>query len=588
MSCSASGDRCAFESVPDVLGLVCIQCGTVKAGTDDVLVSSKWDGGTTALVQPSVVRGAYNPSDAREARTKTNSTATHDFVRCVARFVGVAAGRAEDAIVLFDQAFRTGEFRWGRSSRYIACACLVLALRQAGIHHALYDIAVRADLKPWFVARAIFRIQDVLNLQFDRERLQDPSLPLPVLHQHMLNVAAVKPSPLPAKCATELLKSPPNDDTFRLASALAQMPSLPTCELPGITAATILNWHPLINILAAKEGLGKKRIIQHYHDMVNYLERRVALIPWYSASSAKRADVVGRDRDRELVARALPDLIKFDNSITRTLQQPANPRKRKRVSDIAASQPPLSPPPSNKIFLARRPRVSPWLRLKQLAAGALLDHPTALADDSIQELHKFMMNCTDAQLASSHVAGVAGPSRLQRLVAQYGGADGVPDSDLFDDGEMDAYLREDPEERDSIWRLRGEDWSHVSERARLHEKGDLPLRKKRKVGGAGAQDDPPPRSKIAGDWQTRLDASLGRSAPSQPNISFHEDDDDEEDEEEVEEDEETHGSDAALGFEDAYRWDGEYGSDNEDYKVDYNAYFMPPSGLERWLDSDSW
>jgi len=507
----------------------------------------------------------------------------------------------------------SGSFRWGKTSRCVSCACLVLALREAGVHHALHDVAVRADLKPWSLAQTLFRVQDTLNITKDRDKLAEPSTVLPLLHKAMLEAA--EGQQLPAKALEELRRSAPDDDTFLLATKLARMQSLPTCELPGITACTvyiialegsrrakILNYVPLLNLLAAHEGLGRRRVGDHYHDMVEYLRERVAALPWISASGPKRGDVVGRDQKREIVARALPDLLKFDTSITTQLNEPApeleiepdsedenssstgqrihlsGTRKRKRED---AALPDLGPP-TTKPFLARHITDSRYARLKRISARALVDNSSALADESLSGLHSFMLTCTDEQLESVAARSARGPSRLDIIRAQYASVDDVPDDELFDLGEMEGYMRDDPEEREKVLRICGDDWNHVSECARLGAGGER--RPKRRKAVAGEDGWPEERtSRLASDWQLRLDASFGG-----PLVSAHPPEDEKlEDYDDGGEDDYDDGGDeadfrAALDMDNVYRWKG----DDEDGKTYYNVYLAPSTGLEQWLASD--
>jgi transcription factor IIIB subunit 2 len=66
----------------------------------------------------------------------------HKYTAALASRLG-HSGLAARVQLLFDQAMRKGQFRWGRKAKLVAGASMAIALREAHKGETLRDISVR-------------------------------------------------------------------------------------------------------------------------------------------------------------------------------------------------------------------------------------------------------------------------------------------------------------------------------------------------------------------------------------------------------------------------------------------------------------
>ena len=418
-------------------------------------------------------------------------------------------GLAPRARNLFDQARIRGKFRWGKTALLVAGASILVALRENKKGVTMIQLAVSAlvnldtllsddsiqslmDISPYALCRVFTNISSLLNLQvppFDSLSL------LPHLQSHLIALTTATNSPLP-KALIDMIQPLPALSVLHLASSLTVLfnnledfsslgssacPSacaLFIAALEGQAASSLPSYTILARELGAKTGARKDLVIACYRDVSKILEQWMAEVPWLSDADhpdnrlgSKRRKISRRD----VVASGIRDVVQFRENIVRsqkareaetsvtlalevteeldgsrdgldTLMRQG--RKRKRSEDLDLSQ------PSRSLRLVRsRPSKSSVSQV-DLASLSLLSpsHPFApdLCSSDLSE-HSCQADSMQNQLLTSEFPTEPTLTRLQRLAVSRGGENEIRDDELFEQNELENFLRSE----DEVIKLRG-------------------------------------------------------------------------------------------------------------------------------------
>ncbi|KAJ7219141.1 hypothetical protein GGX14DRAFT_590252 [Mycena pura] len=455
-------NQCGAPTILDAdVGLVCTGCAELVNPARVVLTCDiDYQPSTTSDGWMSVARKAiktgrnrYLSGQGKEVRDSKNLEDMHWFIKNLARAAFVSA-MTDRAYNLFQQAMATGEYRWGRTAKLVAGACICISLRLNNRPETFPDVAVLLGEKPTLLTRTFSSV--VSALKIDKLPSSEPKSHIATLQAHLSAafedsnsglpsslITAIKPLPANAILATamslsELLVSstPP--------SAVARLPTSPTaCAVLiwAIEAEARTSLTPLGDIsafLGSKCNATRPVIMSRYKAIQDELIERIDKIDWldhYEPGSGKS----GRAKiSRRLVAaRGLKAVIECerecrfeefktdpneeagsDSDDTQSAER--RPRKRRRAHALQEAtrfllNPLLGPLPSS--FFPSAPNSLP------------LPLPTYLLTSSLS------MRCDKL------------PSRLQLLSAARGGVshDEINDDELFDDGELERIMRTETE-----------------------------------------------------------------------------------------------------------------------------------------------
>lgn len=387
----------------------------------------------------------------------------HWFIKNLASAAFVS-GTTERAFHLFRNAMESGQYRWGRTAKLVAGACISIALRESNRPDMFPDLAHLLDQKVISLTRAFSSVISILKL--NKLPLAEPKSHVSTLQAHLSAalegsadsdlspsfIAAVKPLPAGAILATatsllDLLASsvPP--------SSLARLPASPTACAALIWAieaearTTLAQLGDLAVFLGSKCGVKKPVVMSRYKVIQDELIERIDKIDWldhYEPNSGKS----GRAKisRRLVVARGLKDVIESERECRReVLKQTgktADPEAGDSDSDDAQSVMPTRPRKRRRIQALQQatrfllnPLAGPLPASFLSASDAALPLPTYLLTSSLSMRRDRL------------------PSRLQLLSAARGGVgpDEIRDEELFEDGELDNLVRTE----DEIAELRG-------------------------------------------------------------------------------------------------------------------------------------
>ncbi|KAJ6455719.1 hypothetical protein C8R45DRAFT_881173 [Mycena sanguinolenta] len=462
---------CGAPTVVDDAGVVCTSCAEL-AEPSLVVLASDFDYPTTTTydgwipVAPKALktgRNRYLSGQGKELRDGKNLVRTdemHWFIKNLARAAFVS-GTTERAYNLFEKAMKSGQYRWGRTAKLVAGACLSIALRQSGRPDMFPDLALLLDQKVTSLTRAFSSVIAVLKIQPGDLPSSAPKSHVSILQSYLSAalqgstdsqlpsslITAVKPLPVSAILATAASLSD------LLASSI---PPTAVAHLPvSATACAVLMWAieaeartPLSQLgdlaafLGGKVNVRKPLVMSRYKLIQDELVQRIDKIDWldhYEPNNGK----CGRAKisRRLVVARGVKAVIASERECRRNVldqtgktathpeggesdtdadPQSTRPRKRRRLHALQDAtrfllNPLLGPlPPS---FLAP-------------SSASALSLPTYLLTSSLSMRRETL------------------PSRLQVLSAARGGVgpDEIRDDELFDDGELEKIIRTDEHE----------------------------------------------------------------------------------------------------------------------------------------------
>jgi len=300
---------------------ICTHCGTLSNPSQSVLASHLESQDTSGYEYPSYLSNTQTGTTLKgrngwtfagqdkEARNKRNMVSMHEFINSVLSKLS-NPGLVPRTQNLFDQAMRTGNYRWGRKAKVIAGACVAIALREARKSDSFRDIAFLLDESHTAVARSFMSIVQLLGLPINPA---DPSVHLRTLQTHLQSLMRGQTETV---LPPQLLKvlSPLMDDlhaVIRTASALSavvvrldnvtNLPTPPTAcailmlSLEGELSTSFPNAGALAQALGTRIGVSKKPIMERYKTIYDAVEEWIREVPWLDSHEKKSRKVQSRE-----------------------------------------------------------------------------------------------------------------------------------------------------------------------------------------------------------------------------------------------------------------------------------------------------
>ncbi|CAK5277756.1 unnamed protein product [Mycena citricolor] len=441
--CKACGNATLID---DDAGLVCGNCGDVADPNHVVLSMDDFEGRTFG--GPKILksgRGRVLPGQSEQARDAAHHAEMREKLTRLADTLGVS-DKLERAHNLFKNAMNTGKFRWGRTARLVAGACLSIALRFDNRPELFGNIADQLEEKITTVTRAFSSVVSALELR-KTDGSAPPLLPTSLPRSYIaelgvhLSSALANPesSGIPASAVTFLRTLSLNSisETARalsdlvmerdLASPVASLPVPATACAVMLLAIEAEARTPFSNLGEMASFLGSfvrhkgPLIMARYKVLQDDLLGRIHKIEWldhYEPNSGKcgRAKVPRR----MVVARGIKTVLHREKTEGNREDASCAPRPQKRRK-IEALQVATS-------FLAN-PLVGPLPSSFLVAPSGTQVVPLSLPTYLLTTFHSTREN----QL----------PSRLRLLTIARGGVgpEEVGDDELFDTGELEKIFR---------------------------------------------------------------------------------------------------------------------------------------------------
>ncbi|KAF7440377.1 hypothetical protein PC9H_000721 [Pleurotus ostreatus] len=515
-NCGECGGTTVWDE--DASSSICQSCGTLTDPSQSVLSSH--------IDQPENTRQNHflNPNSAattlksfrtrqgwdlagqgKEARESRNTYTMHEFIRSFCAALSVP-GLSPRVIILFTQAMAAGQFRWGRTAKRVAGACLAIALRETNRPDAIRDVASILEESPVVLTRTFMSVLTLLNHNLSPV---DPAMHVPALELHLNSIVRnPETSNIPSTLVKKLrmLHIPSvirtvqslSDIIYRLGedSEVTTLPTGPTAAALLILAAeaetrsSLPNIKELAQCLASTASWQASVVMARYKLLSDLILGCVDKIPWLD----KYETVKGRAKvaRRIVVARSIKDMIQFYEDIW--VQKREELRKNvsfdhgeaicdfdNDVTEMSSSssiysaqddagKAPLGPP-------RKKRRVDKSLEDAHLFILDPLAHriPSSLSsvpvpidddDDNPRQAAPPGLTCTPPPLNPSPPSlmtymltvppstdVVRAPTRLQLLATTRGGESAVHDDELISDSEWEQMLRTDEEmtQLQAIW-----------------------------------------------------------------------------------------------------------------------------------------
>lgn len=340
------------------------------------------------------------------------------------------------------------------------------------------------------LTRTFTAVVELLHLKLT---LADPAQHLPLLEAHLRSLLQSQPTAtLPADLAAALKPLIAKLTSIRntaasLSSLVANTPALaglrtpPTAcaililALEGERAASLPSTGSLAQVLGARVGASKAVVMQRYKAVYDVIEECIREVPWLETHERKGK---GRSKvaKRVVVARGLKDVVQFQDEIWKKkfegVKRPvlnvepddndSGDDTDERTGVVGESSVPAQPGATRGETLSTRaPRRSAHTRDVQRASQFLLNPlaqgPRQRTAGSMsgpgqsaarQDLLEHLLTVDTPALSDAFVRA---PTRLQMLAASRGGGEEekVRDEELFEEGEMEALLR-DPGEVEAL------------------------------------------------------------------------------------------------------------------------------------------
>jgi len=540
--CVECGELSIWEQ--ELGSAICTRCGTLSNPSQSVLAShlehvdtsghdySQYWNHTLAKGRSAIKgRNGWNlPGQDKEATHRRNTVQMHDFIRAVTMKLG-NPGLASRAEHIFDSAMEKGRYRWGRKAKLTAGASIAIALREAHKADSIRDIAYLLEASPVSLSRSFIAVAQLLQVSLVSA---DPSLHLPTLQTHLLSlVSTTQPEfslpkdlyrslkPLTTNISSVIQTATSLSLLIARLDKLVDLPTAPTAcailvlALEAELETSLPNAGTLAQALGARLGASKRVIMERYKCIYDGVEEWIREVPWLQAHERRK----GRSKvaKRVVVARGLKDVVRFQDELWQKrmegLEKPAlalefetsdgtddgdsEDQTGGSISDtltLSAHTP--TPPfgsrhPQIKHLSAHQRAVATTSRflfcpLSFSSSPPILDASGSPSTSSSgSNLFHHLLTVDDASLEHAF-AGVA-PTRLQKVVALRGGAD-VDDDELFEEGELEGFLRSE-EEMEALQIAFG--W----EERTTEPAEQKPKRKKRKRGKKDGQDGEVKRTK---------------------------------------------------------------------------------------------
>ncbi|KAJ7046638.1 hypothetical protein C8F04DRAFT_1226909 [Mycena alexandri] len=458
--------HCGQPTVVDDIGVVCIACAELQHPKQVVLTSDiDYPHSTTfdgfSQLAPKTLKTGRNrflTGHGKEVRDSKNFDEMQYFIRDLTRAAFVS-GVSERAYNLFEKAMRAGPYRWGRTARLVAGACISIALRQSNRPDMFADLANLLEQKVVFLTRAFSSVITVLELNHTEVRdvpRSEPKTHVSALQAHLSAalqdsaesdlpaslIAVIRPLSTNAIVATatslsELLASstPPTTLSRLPTSSTACAVLIWAIEAEARTALTQLS--ELAKFLGSKCNMTKAVVMSRYKLVQDALIERIDKIDYLDHYELKGGKGGRAKLPRRLVvARGLKAVIEHE--------------RRCRREDFVAPRPKAGTDPNAEDgdSDSERPRKRRRVHALEEATRFLLNPLIGPLPVSFRSSSRAAMPLPTFLLTSSlSMRTDKLPSRLQLLCATRGGVgpDEILDDELFDNGELEKMMRTDEE-----------------------------------------------------------------------------------------------------------------------------------------------
>ncbi|KAK7689143.1 hypothetical protein QCA50_007834 [Cerrena zonata] len=480
--CAECGGETTWEQ--ELGSAICTTCGTLSNPSQSILAShferedtsgrdySAYWNRSQGLGTLKGRNGWSLAGQDRESRQRRNMITMHEFIRSIASQLS-NVGVASRAQAIFDQAMFKGNYNWGRRAKLIGGASIAIALREANKSEALRDIAFLISEEYIPLSQAFTDILELLHLKIASA---SPSMHITTLQTHCQTILK-EPTTFPNDLDVKLKAvSPHLRSISQVATSLSTMlsrlsilqnlPTPPTACAIFMLAIEAEITSPLPHAgafaqnLGARMGVSQKVVMERYKIIYDAVEALIHEVPWLECHE-KRS---GRSKvaKRAVVARGLKDVVQFQEQIWRqqmerlsknTLNLEVDENSDEGELHIssdtsidARNLPALaaSEDPHRSRSDVSKPRTL-YQRAIGIASQFLLD-PTSqpsvhsrtrrpnIDDDTLSHL------LTVDIPSLSHVYHTA-PTRLQALTFSRGGEDTIDDDELFEEGELEGFIR---------------------------------------------------------------------------------------------------------------------------------------------------
>lgn len=344
-------------------------------------------------------------------------------------------------MALFTQAMERGQYTWGRRAKLVAGASIAIALAEGGSSNSLNDIAFLLDESLRALSRAYRDVSTLLGLQAVETTPVTYLGSLEIALKELIDDGGSSLSQVMKKALSQLSLL----NVFKISSTLAGLLGRKEGLLGSskhISIAIVLfsveadlryplpQLGPLASLLGARLGVAKCGIMASYSQISAYISDLSRSVPWLSQTGPRRTRV----------AKGLNDVIAFQENVWRTNLNTVAPLEVLLEEDNAAED--VNDAVSHFRALhdeSFRSQKQKRTRSLQGATQFLLDPlsvPLRVADNVSSPT-------SQASYLLSHGANIShdeAPTRLQLILGQRS-ADDISDDELFDDGELDGFMR---------------------------------------------------------------------------------------------------------------------------------------------------
>ncbi len=397
-----------------------------------------------------------------------------EFIASLTTALQVSSGLAPRASTLFAQAMKLGNFRWGRKAKLVAGACLSIALREAKRPDFRHDIALLLDEKPSHMTRILSTVLSTLRISLTAS---DPSFYLPSLQVHLSTAlrcesgdAVGLPLPLitvlkPLNMVSVLSMAHALSDLLARSASFGPKTSIQgsaaailMLSLEGQARTNVTGLGELAEFLAQRCKVGKGLIMKRYKAIQDELVVMMSEISWLDQYEKKK-NGRGKVARRLLVARGLPDVLVWGTETRRAnfkiptfIQEEEQDEESNHgyASESSSSH-------SSVVRTCSRTSVHGRPQKKQKLCPTLSEASKFLLDPLSSSLPATQANPSSSTRAvpmtsyllaapTSALTSQSKPTRLQILSVAKNGEE-VLDDELFEDGELDGFLRSEDEVR---------------------------------------------------------------------------------------------------------------------------------------------
>ncbi|KAG8950177.1 hypothetical protein FRC00_007834 [Tulasnella sp. 408] len=387
----------------------------------------------------------------KEQRYRRNMATSHEFIRSILNHMGIRS-YYDRVVALFDASMAKGKFRFGTRATAIIGACILITMREAGIPETLKSLAARLKLTP---ARLTGSTYKILSLHGMHLKPTDPLNYIPAVLRAISDILASPSGSLPAPLRT-YLSTPSLNAVQNLATDLCYLTEI--VNLTHNRQAPPLAGSPSTSGSTADTATRTTPSVALRDTATNATSTRGLSPPLFSddgqdsearpAKRAKRVPEVASTKLRGNFVRATATptpMPRTETTATACLRPAYAQRSKKRKSKRETWDANLAKATATLLGGGRGSIASYGKSGGGGGSHLGITKPDVDADDSVGDFvrkHVLAMGIREA----SERMGTRGVSlgRLERLALVVGEAN-IGDEVLFDDGEMEGYLRDNDE-----------------------------------------------------------------------------------------------------------------------------------------------